>query len=94
MMRRPVLFHIAIDADGGRCCRMRSAAEARRCREQRRLMPKLVWMVPCGVGREIWRNGLHRRRWIVLCEQVRGDRRCFLTTMKRPPLVPPIEPFD
>ncbi len=50
-------------------------------------------MLVCGTGREVWRNGMHRRRWMLLTEQVRGDRRCFLTTLKQPPLVSPIRPF-
>ena len=72
---------------------MLSAAEVRRCRERRRLQPKIAWAVPCGAGREVWRNGLHRRRWLLLTAQVQGDRRCFLMTLKRPPLVAPTFPF-
>ena len=86
-------FHLGLDAQGHRCWRMRSPAEVRRCRERVRLQPKIAWVVACGPGREVWRNGLHRKRWMLLAAQVRGDRRCFLTTLKRPPLVSPNPPF-
>jgi hypothetical protein len=92
-MSRHVHFHVGLDAQGCRCWRMRSPAEVRRCRERVRLQPKIVWVIACRPGREVWRNGLHRRTWAVLADQVRGDRRCFLTTLKRPPLVSPTRPF-
>jgi hypothetical protein len=92
-MRRELWFHHGVDDGGGRCWRMRSAAEIRRCRERQKLQPKIVALAVCCPGREVWRNGMHRRRWTVLVAQLRGDRRCFLTTLKRPPLVPPTLPF-
>jgi hypothetical protein len=92
-MKRDVHFHHGLDDGGGRCWRMRTAAEVRRCRERQRLQPRIAMLQVCGPGREIWRNGLHYRRWVLLAAQFRGDRRCFLTTLKRPPLVSPILPF-
>ncbi len=64
----------------------------RRCRARRALKPKIV-LSPCGAAQEVWRNGLHRRSWLILLAQSRGDRRCFLMTLKRPPLVCPTPPF-
>jgi hypothetical protein len=93
MTRRPVHFHLGLDQAGDRCLRMRGAAELRRCRERQRLRPKLVTIVTCGTGQAVWRNGMHRRRWLLLTEQARGDRRCFLMTLRRPPLVSPVRPF-
>jgi hypothetical protein len=87
-MDRYVRCHHGVDAECGHCWRMRTVAEVRRCRERKALMPKIP-----SPGRELWRNGLHRRRWIVLSLQFRADRRCFLTTLKRRPLVPPTVPF-
>jgi len=92
-MKRFVHYHLGLDDGGGRCWRMRTAAEVRRCRERQRLQPKIATFHVCSPGREVWRNGMHRRVWFVLAEQVRGDRRCFLTTLKRPPLVSPTPPF-
>ena len=68
--------------------RRKSAA----CGERQRLCPVIV-VVACGAAQPRWRNGLQRRRWLLLTEQVRGDRRCFLMTLRRPPLVSPISPF-
>jgi len=92
-MNRFVHFHIGLDAQGHRCWRMRTAAEVRRCREWQHLQPKIAALPACGPGREIWRNAMHRRRWVLLAAQSRGDRRCFLTTLKHPPLVSPTPPF-
>ena len=93
MTRRPVHFHIGLDEAGDRRVRLRGAAELRRYRERQRLQPRIVIVVACGTGQAVWRNGMHRRRWLVLTEQARGDRRCFLMTLKRAPLVSPVRPF-
>lgn len=93
MTRRPVHFHIGLDQAGDRRLRLRSVAELRRYRERQRLQPKIMVVVACAMGQPVWRNGMHRRRWLLLTEQSRGDRRCFLMTLSRPPLVPPVRPF-
>ena len=84
-------YHYGLDVAGQRCARMKSASEIRRCRQQHRLFPRIVWLsVRC--SQEVWRNGMHKRSWQAVTLQVRADRRCFLTTLRRPPLVPPIPP--
>lgn len=93
MMRRLLHFHIGLDEAGDRRVRLRSAAELRRYRERQRLQPRVVIVVACAPGQAVWRNGMHRRRWLVLMEQARGDRRCFLMTLRRKPLVSPVPPF-
>ena len=84
-------YHYGLDVTGQRCERMKSASEIRRCRQQQRLLPRIV-IVSLGCGQEVWRNGMHKRNWQALAMQVRADRRCFLTTLRRPPLIPPIPP--
>lgn len=93
MTRHLAHFHIGLDEAGDRRVRLRSAAELRRYRERQRLQPKVVIVVACGTGQPVWRNGMHRRRWLVLMEQSRGDRRCFLMTLRRKPLISPVRPF-
>ena len=92
MSRRPLHFHLGLDHTGHRHRRLRDSAEIRRAREQRLLHPIMV-VVACGATQPRWRNGLQRRRWLILSQQVRGDRRCFLMTLRLPPLVSPIIPF-
>ena len=92
MIRRPLHFHLGLDHTGHRHVRLRDCAELRRVRERSRLYPVVV-VVAVGGRQPRWRNGLQRRRWLLLTEQVRGDRRCFLMTLRRPPLVPPVRPF-
>lgn len=86
-------FLIGLDCHGQRHQRMRNVAEMQRAREGQRLRPKLVFVATCAAGQQVWRNGLHRRRWLLLRAQLCGDRRCFLMTLRRPPLVTPILPF-
>ena len=93
MTRRLTHFHVGLDQQGQRHMRLRSAVEVRRARERKRLHPVIVFVVTCGTGQAVWRNGMHRRRWLLLTEQARGDRRCFLMTLRRPPLVSPMKPF-
>lgn len=87
-MHRLTRFHYGIDVTGHRCVRMKSVSEVRRCCQQKRLFPRIVWAAS-GAGQGVWRNGLHKRNWLAVCAEIRGDRRCFLTTLDRPPLVPP-----
>lgn len=93
MIRRPMHLHVGLDHTGERHVRQKSAAESRRAAERHRLQPKLVLLVATSPGRAVWRNGLHRRRWLVLLAQTQGDRRCFLMTLKRAPLVVPFRAF-
>ncbi len=94
-INRYARYHCCLDAQGHRCWRMKSAAEVRRCRQQHSLLPRMVRLVGCTSGREVWRNGLHQRRWKLLAARVRADRRSFLTTLLYPPLVYPLLPrFD
>ena len=92
MIKRPHHFHLGLDHTGHRHRRLRDGAEIRRVHEQRRLHPVVI-IVACGGLQPRWRNGLQRRRWMLLTSQVRGDRRCFLMTLRRPPLISPIIPF-
>ena len=87
------LFHLGLDREGCRHLRLRSTTEVRRARELRLLCPVVIVAGSCHTGQSHWRNGLHRRRWLLITDQVRGDRRCFLMTLRRPPLVPPLRPF-
>lgn len=91
-MNRHAMFHLGHDVHG--CChrRMKDAAAVRRCRQHQALFPRVVWVVACSVGREVWRNGLHRRRWYAVAAMVRQDRRGFMTTLSHPPLVSPVTP--
>ncbi len=91
MIRRPFHFHLGLDHTGHRHVRLRDPAEMRRVRERRQLHPVVIVAV-AGVQPR-WRNGLQRRRWLILTEATRGDRRCFLMTLRRRPLVPPVMPF-
>ncbi len=86
-------FHLGFDRHGHRHLRQRSTSEVRRAREMRLLFPVVIVAGSCHAGQTRWRNGLHRRRWLIVTDQVRGDRRCFLMTLQRPPLVPPMRPF-
>lgn len=92
MIRHRLHFHLGHDRHGERHIRLRDAAEIRRARERRMLHPVIV-LIPCGGSQPRWRNGLQRRRWMLLTEQVRGDRRCFLMTLRHAPLMPPVRPF-
>lgn len=92
MITRSQHYHLGMDHTGHRHVRRRDQAEVRRARERQRLFPVVV-VVASGAAQPRWRNGLQRRRWLLLTEQVRGDRRCFLMTLCRPPLVRPIAPF-
>ena len=92
MTRLTHLFHLGIDHTGHRHVRMRDAAEMRRTRERQRLHPVVI-VVAAGGMQPRWRNGMQRRRWLLLTEQCRGDRRCFQMTLGRAPLVPPTRPF-
>ena len=92
-MNRYALYHCGLDALGRRHWRMRPVAAVRRCRLQLVLLPKVACTDRCGPGREVWRNGFQQRRWLVIADQVRSDRRCFLTTLPLPALVSPIAPF-
>lgn len=89
-MNRHAIHHCGMDARGHRHWRMKPVAAMRRCVRHGTLLPRVVWVVPCGVGREVWRNGLQQRRWRVVVEQVRSDRRSFLTTLGHPALVSPV----
>ena len=88
MTRRPQHFHLGLDHTGHRHRRLRDVAELRRLHERRLLHPVVI-LVANGASQPRWRNGLQRRRWLILTEQVRGDRRCFLMTLARPALIPP-----
>ncbi len=92
MTRRPHHFHLGLDHAGDRHRRLRDGAECRRARERHLLHPVVV-LVASGAQQPRWRNGLQRRRWMLLTEQIRGDRRCFQMTLRRPPLISPIIPF-
>ena len=81
-----------MDRTGQRCLRLRGAAEVSRCRSRVALQPKIV-LAAGGRAQEVWRNGMHRRVWLLLLDQARGDRRCFLMTLKQPPLIHPTLPF-
>ena len=91
-MHHHALHHVGLDVTGHRHCRKRSLAAMRRCSQQVALMPRVTWVVACAPPREVWRNGLHRRRWQAVADGVRIDRRCFLATLPRPALVPPFLP--
>ena len=92
MRRQHLHFHLGHDDGGHRHVRRRGAAEVRRAVERKRLQPEVV-IVACGFGQVRWRNGMQRRRFMALSEQVRGDRCCFLMTLRRPPLIRPVRPF-
>ncbi len=93
MTRHSIHFHVGLDHTGHRHVRLRGVAELRRAKERQRMQPKVVLVVAPLPGRAVWRNGLHQRRWLALVEQSRGDRRCFLMTLKRAPFVVPLRPF-
>ncbi len=88
MTRRPHHFHLGMDHTGHRHVRLRDPAEMRRARERRLLQPVVI-VVAAGGMQPRWRNGMQRRRWLALTEESRGDRRCFLMTLSRPPLIRP-----
>lgn len=92
MIRRTHHFHLGTDHTGHRHLRLRDPAEMRRARERRLLQPVVVVAITGGMQPR-WRNGMQRRRWLMLTEECRGDRRCFLMTLPRRPLVPPVLPF-
>ena len=89
-MNRYALYHCGLDVTGHRHWRMKPAPAIRRCTQHKALLPKLVQVHPCALGREVWRNGLHRRRWYAIAAQVRTDRRGFLATLPRPALLSPV----
>ncbi len=93
MKRHAHHYHLGHDHTGHRYTRLRGAAEVRRALLRRRLHPDIVLIVTCGVAQPRWRNGFQRRHFLLLTEQARGDRRCFLMTLRRPALIPPIRPF-
>jgi hypothetical protein len=86
-------FHVGLDHAGHRHLRLRNISEVRRAREMRLLFPVVIIAGSCHGGQARWRNGMHHRRWLIVTGQVRGDRRGFLMTLRRPPLVPPVRPF-
>ena len=92
MTRRPNHFHLGMDHTGHRHVRLRDPAEMRRTRERRLLQPVII-VVAAGGMQPRWRNGMQRRRWLLLTEESRGDRRCFLMTLSCRALVPPVRPF-
>jgi len=85
-MNRWARFHCGHDCTGRRHWRLKPYAAALRCRRQHTLLPEVVWTA--SLGRERWRNGWHRRNWMTLAVLVRADRRSFLCTLTRPPLLP------
>ena len=93
-MNRPAHhFHLGLDQSGHRHLRLRGTCEVRRAALRRRLHPEVLVVLPCRAVQPRWRNGMQRRHFMLLSEQVRGDRCCFLMTLRRPPLVPPMRPF-
>jgi hypothetical protein len=86
-MKRVAVYHLGMDCDGGRHKRMRPVGAMCRHRQQVVLMPKVA-----ASGLSVWRNGFHQKRWELLVVQCRADRRSFLTTLRRPPLVSPVLP--
>ncbi len=86
-------YHLGLDHSGHRHVRLRGAAEVRRALLRRRLHPEILVVLACRILQPRWRNGLQRRHFLLLTEQVRGDLRCFLMTLRRPPLIPPVRPF-
>lgn len=64
------------------------------CRQRRRLqlLPRVV-LPKGGTERCRWRNGLQQRHWQVVTIALRADRVSFLSTLRRPPLVPPLVRF-
>ena len=92
-MHRHVRYHCGLDVDGDRHWQLRPVLAVRHCRGHARLVPRIVWMVACGTGREVWRNGFQQRRCQEAAARVRADRVAFLTTLNRPPLVSPLRPF-
>jgi hypothetical protein len=89
MIRRSSHIHLGMDHTGHRHIRLRDPSEMRRARERRQLHPVII-LAAGGGTQPRWRNGMQRRRWLLLTEESRGDRRCFLMTLSRRPLVPPI----
>ena len=92
MIRRPLHFHLGMDHTGHRHVRLRDPAEMRRARERQQLHPVVI-VVAVGGMQPRWRNGMQRRRWLLLTEECRGDRRGFQMTLGRAPLVSPTRPF-
>ncbi len=90
-MNRYARYHCGLDYKGNRHWRMKTSVAMGCHRTQVMLFPKVVVAARCGPAREVWRNGLHRRRWIAIAAQVRAHRRSFLTTLPRSPLVSPIQ---
>ncbi|MCQ8239730.1 hypothetical protein [Rhizosaccharibacter radicis] len=91
-MKRHALYHCGLDRHGHRHWRFKTVAAMCRERERSRLVPRLVVAAGVTSVREGWRNGWQRRRWVVLVEGCRADRRSFLTTLRHPPLISPIRP--
>ena len=94
-MQRQAYYQCGTDCDGARHRRLRGTAVVLICRRQAVLFPRIVSIGRIAAGREIWRNGLQQRRWQAVTAMLRAERRSFLMTLPRPPLVPPVPPrFD
>lgn len=89
-MNRHVLFHCGLDCQGNRHRRMKAVAAVRVSRHHAALFPKVVVVARTAPCRTVWRTGLQQRRCLALAAVLRAERRSFLTTLPRPPLVPPI----
>ena len=89
-MNRHALFHCGLDCQGNRHLRLKSAVAVRVSRHHAALAPKVVVAVRTGPGRTVWRTGFQQRRCLALLTVLRAERRSFLTTLPRAPLVPPI----
>ncbi|MCK8787285.1 hypothetical protein M0638_23205 [Roseomonas sp. NAR14] len=91
-MQRQAIYQYGIDCDGARHRRLRRTVVVLTCRRQALLFPRIVAPGRIAAGREVWRNGLQQRRWQAVTAVLRAERRSFLMTLPRPPLVPPVLP--
>ena len=87
-MNRHACYHCGLDQDGNRHWRAKDVVAMRHHRVCVILFPKVVATSRVGPTREVWRNGLQRRRWLAVAIQVRAHRRSFRATLPRPALVP------
>lgn len=89
-MNRWARHHCGLDVTGRRHWRMKPFAAALRCQRQRGLLPVVICTT--SIAQTRWRNGWHRRAWLLTAFAVRADRRDFLGTLPRRPLLPLVVP--
>ena len=92
-MNRHALYHCALDCLGNRQRRLKATAAVRASRHHAALVPRVVMVARTAPCRAVWRTGLQQRRCLALALVLRAERRSFLTTLPRPPLVPPFQAF-